>query len=834
MKYQYQKITHHSFTYIVYFILIVALMVSCVIPPLPIQTTTSPTITPTTPPQETLVTFRVIIPQPLSPGDSLYITIMDEVTGLAFNSQNFIMQAEDALHYIAILPFSLSSVIKYRYTRQGAIIVDEHLSDDRPVRYRLYHVEGPGVVQDVVSGWTDTQFTGAKGRISGQITDATNGLPIPNLLITAGGAQALTMSDGSFLLEGLPPGTHNLVIYSLDGAYHIFQQGAIVAADSTTPVSLQLNPAKLVTVIITVQVPEDTPPDAPIRLAGNLYQLGNTFADLSGGVSTIASRMPVLGELPDGRYMITMNLPAGTDVEYKFTLGDGLWGAEHSASGTFRLRQLIVPETNMEIDDIVDTWQTGGIAPILFDVTVPANTPPNETISIQFNPGFGWLEPIPMWRVQNAPVSNVWRYVLTGPFTSLETLQYRYCRQDQCGSADDVRTMGANPTGRTVNTGLLPQTIVDNVDGWAWLSNPNEAANVPDVLIPARAPGFTVGIAFQARYHPSWGSLLPTAISEVRSLGVNSLIFSPTWTFTRNSPPVLEPLASQDMLWPELISSINATRNQGMSVSLFPVPHFPGYVSQWWQTAPRDFPWWVVFFDRYSNFIVHHADIASQFGVGSLIMGGDWIKPALPGGTLYDGTPSNVPQDAETRWRNLIQQVRAHYSGIISWALAYPEGVQNPPPFLDAVDQIYIIWSTPLANQPNTSVTDMQSQAATVLDQEILPIQERFGKPIIVAIAYTSTDGGAVGCIHTSAGGCLVYNLLTRPALDSPEVGLNMQEQTNAYNAVLLALNDRNWISGFVSMGYYPPAVLQDKSISIHGKPASGVVWYWSQKFLGR
>ncbi len=67
----------------------------------------------------------------------------------------------------------------------------------------------------------------------------------------------------------------------------------------------------------------------------------------------------------------------------------------------------------MEIDDIVDTWQTGGIAPILFDVTVPDSTPPNETISVQFNPGFGWLEPIPMWRVQNAPVSNLWRYVLT-------------------------------------------------------------------------------------------------------------------------------------------------------------------------------------------------------------------------------------------------------------------------------------------------------------------------------------------------------------------------------------------------------------------------------------
>ena len=61
-----------------------------------------------------------------------------------------------------------------------------------------------------------------------------------------------------------------------------------------------------------------------------------------------------------------------------------------------------------------------------------------------------------------------------------------------------------------------------------------------------------------------------------------------------------------------------------------------------------------------------------------------------------------------------------------------------------------------------------------------------------------------------------------------------MQEQANAYNAIFAAINANDWISGFVSMGYYPPAILQDKSTSVNGKPASGVIWYWSQKFLGK
>ena len=321
-------------------LLILTLLVGCNLP-------TSNTVTPITPAstkvpeyQQTLVTFDAHLAEPLPAGDSIYLTLLDEVTGLAFNPHKYIMQADDALSYSVTLPFTIGKVIKYRYSREGSITVNEHLYNDRPVRYRLYQVEAPATVQDVISQWTDTAYQGPRGRIMGAAVDASTGEPIPNLLVTAGGEQALTLADGTFLLEGLPPGTHNLVFYALDGSYEIYQQGAVVAADSTTPVSVQLSPARLVAVIFTVKVPADTPPDAPLRLAGNLYQLGNTYADLSGGVSSLASRMPTLGKLADGRYMLTLNLPAGAYIEYKYTLGDGLWSSEVSTSGTIRLRQL--------------------------------------------------------------------------------------------------------------------------------------------------------------------------------------------------------------------------------------------------------------------------------------------------------------------------------------------------------------------------------------------------------------------------------------------------------------------------------------------------------------
>jgi hypothetical protein len=827
--------TKHSllFRFSLVFI-IISLLAGCNLPTYPAQSSTNPQITPISDIQQTMITFRLTISEPIPSGDSIYITLLDEVTGLAFNPHKYILNAEDNLHYSVSLPLYLGKVIKYRYSREGSSIVSEHLYNDRPVRYRLYHVEGPGNVEDVLSCWTDSAYLGPKGRIMGQVLDFSTGKPIPNLLVAAGGEQALTLADGTFLLEGLPVGTHNLVFYSLDGSYDLYQQGAAVAADSTTPVSVQLSPAKLVTVIFTVKVPDDTPTDAPIRLAGNLYQLGNTYADLLGGVSSLASRMPLLGKLSDGRYMVTLSLPAGAYLEYKYTLGDGLWSSEVNAQGTFRLRQLIVPKTNLEENEIVDAWHTSSTSPIRFEVKVPLDTPQGETISIQFDPGFGWLESLPMWPATNTQGESVWRFDLTGPFNDQSSLYYRYCRQEQCGSADDSATMGLDPTGRELNPLLNPGVVRGEVMSWAWLTEQGTEANVSGAQVTPRGEDFIAGIALQADYHPSWEPLLGNAIKDVQSLGVNWLVLSPTWTFTNQTPPILELQPAQDMLWPDLVSAINFSQRAELNTGLFPTAHFPVQVDQWWQTAALDYPWWVSFFERYTNFILHHATVAAKINVSTLILGGEWLSPALPSGLLPDGSPSHVPQDAELRWRDLIAQVREKYNGTIAWALSYPDGVKNPPPFLDAVDQIYLLWSAPLSSQPGASPEELQAQAGASLDQEVLPFQQQLGKPIILAISYPSIDRSATGCITILGGGCLDYSLLSPPNPDIAELTLDLQEQADAYNAVLSAINERSWIAGFVSMGYYPPAILLDKSTSIHGKPASEVVRYWSSQFLVR
>lgn len=776
------------------------------------------------------VTFEVELPEPLGSGESLYLTVLDEVTGLAFNSAGYIMEAVDATHFTVDLPFVLNSVVKYRYTRKNGAMIQEHTTGGRAVRYRLLYVDGPGIIKDKISRWTDTEYRGSTGRISGRIVDSDTGQAIPNILITASGAHTLTASDGSYLLEGLPPGLHNLVAYSLDGTYRPYQQGATVAAGSNTPADLQLKPLPLVNVTFTVEVPSNTPLGVPVRLAGNLFQLGNSFADNTGGVSTIAARMPVLTFDGERSYSIALNLPAGADIRYKYTLGDGLWNAEHTSQGSFKVRHLIVPDEPVEIFDTVETWSDGKTAPITFDITVPPETRKEDYVSIQLKPAFAWTEPIPMWGI---PADNRWVYVLYSPLNTLGSISYRYCRNGQCGSADDMRTAGLNVNGMSVKTSRQSEKIDDTVERWLWLGEAAGPTTVPNVTIQIREPGFTAGIEFQPGYHPSWHSRFPQALLDAKDMNANLLVLSPTWTFTRANPPVLELDTQHDIPWSDLREEILLARGQELDVALFPVPNFPGSSDDWWSSAARDFAWWNAWFDRYRTFLIHHADLAEQADVKLLVIGGSSIAPALPGGTLKIGSPSGVPEDASAGWRSLIAEVREHFSGEIVFALPFSKGFFEPPEFLDAVDQIYILWSGAISDRTGKSAEEMAIEAGKLLDEELLPFVEDTGKPVVLGIGYPSARGAVTGCIAGQPRGCVPFESLSRPNPDLDYVELDLREQADAYSAMLLAVNERDWISGVVSRGYYPPAALQDKSLSVHGKPARDALWYWFTQYLG-
>lgn len=792
------------------------------------QNPNTPTGPTATPPSRAEVTFTVRLPEPLSPNEILAVSVLDEVTGLALNPVDYQMTPADATTYTVLLTIPDQAVIKYRYIRRGASQVTEDTNSDGNIRYRLVYVNGPTQIVDTLNSWVDKPVNTLSGNIFGTVVNSDSGVPIPDIMVTAGGVQTQTDSAGRFQLTGLRGGTHNLVAYALDGGYQTFQQGAAVADNQSTPVDIRMKPAQLVNVIFTVSIPQTTQRNVPLRLAGNLLQLGNTFGDLRGGLSTIADRMPVLTPLPDGRYSVSLFLPAGASIEYKYTLGDGFWNSELTSEGRYLTRQLIVPAQNTTIEDTVQSWQTGPNSPILFEVTVPSDTPLGEIIYIQFNP-YAWTPPIPMWSLGN----NRWAYKLYGPLNIVGSLGYRYCRNAQCDAADDAQTAGESAHGRTVSPSIAAQDIIDTVNQWVWPQTSGSPTLVA-AEIPSRGTGFMAGIEFQSYYEPSMQTFTQSALQNVQAIGSNWVIFTPSWTYGRNNPLIFSEQPGRDAFWLDTVTAVSQARTLNLNVALFPQARFGTNANDFWRTAPRDPAWWGNWFDHYRAFVVHYADLASLSGAQALVIGGDWIVPALPSGKLADGTPSGVPADAEARWKNVIAEARQHFRGQVLFALPYDNSViEAPLNILRDTDAVYLLWFAKLSDQPNPSKADLTAEMGRLLDNNVLPVQTQINKPVIIALSYPSSTHSATGCIPDGSGGCLYWTALNRPNADIGTVNLDLQQQLDIYDAVFNAVNARTWVSGLVSRGYYAPVTLQDKSASIHGKPAADLLWYWFPRLIG-
>lgn len=769
----------------------------------------------------------VEIPANSPANHQIQVEALDEVTGLPFNPQITDLRAVDATHYGAVLRLPVGTVLKYRYIRVDADgrRVAETASDGRALRYRLLYVDGPSEVHDLVARWADTPAEKATGRLQGLAADASSGAGIPNLLIVAGGQQTLSRADGFFQLDGLPAGTHQVTAYSMDGGYQTFKQNALVAAEATTPVALQLQPLRQVQVTFEVTLPGGMLPDLPVRLAGNLSLLGNAFSDLGGGISGLAAAMPLLRHEGDGRYSLTLTLPAGTEILYKYTLGDGYWNAERAADLGFMLRRVVIPNNvrDYRIRDRVLTFQSSSAtAPVWFDVNVQAFTPPGEALAIQFQVSETWLAPVPLWPVSE----DRWAFALFGPALAQETLTYRYCRNSQCGGEVAIATE-RDPALRAapLNSGTAV-VQVDHIREWTNFGRPEFAATVLDNPVVLRPAGFTAGVQFAAGFLPGWGPALPGSLENIQKLKANTVVFTPGW-LARNAPtPLFELRPGTGPDWQSLVNQIEQAEALGLRAGLNPQLDMGTDPATWWAAAPRDAAWWQVWFEQYRAFILHHADLAQTQGAAVLVLGGGAIAPALPGGA------PDQPADTAQRWQRLLDEVRLHYGGTVAFALPFHEEDTPQPDFLKNVDVIFLEWGAALGVWEGATLSEMHSRAVQLLNQHVRPLQESLGRPVVLLAAYPSATGGLTQCVPAGEG-CLALGALAPGQPEHPEAALNLAEQMEVYNALLAALNDSPWLSGFISAGYYPPVALLDKSTSIHGKPAESVLGYWFGRLLG-
>lgn len=777
------------------------------------------------------VVFTVTPPQGTSENAGLQLLVLDDVTGLPYAAQPTPMtRLSDGRWQVRLTP-PVGSLLRYRYTRSSPSASEEFDGLGRPVRLRLLHVTGPTTQDDLIAAWLDAPYLGASGRVVGRVLDSATAMPLPEVLVSASGVTAFTDGEGAFRLDGLIPGLHSLVAMTTDGSYRPLQRQAIIAAESATPAELALSAAPLIDVTFEVSLPEGTPAEAPIRIAGNVTSFGAAFADLPGGVNNRAARMPVLVRVDPTHALLLTQVHAGTDLRYKYTLGDGLWNAERDAHGSFVTRQLIVPETGPILRDSVIAWRSPAYAGLTFQVSVPANTPASDSISIQFSP-FTWFEPLPMWK----DAEGTWTFVLNGPLDFGGPLAYRYCRNLMCGSADDLDTAGPAAPGRSVRPSAEAQTITDSVREWQWL--PPGELPATEVVAPALLPrpGFAVGYQITPMSGASLSTGMPPALAEMSARGANAVVFSPVWTMQVNRPlPILGLDPARSALSSEMLSWSAEAVTRGLQVALQPtlVPAY-GSLAEWWSGAERDGAWWAVWYESYRSFILTQARLAARAGATSLILGGAEILPALPGGQLADGSASGAPADADARWRALIADIRNTFPGRVGFALDLGESLQPAPSFLDAVDEVHIVWHAPLTPGGPANVQSMQATAAGILDRTVLADPAVAAKPVFLHLTYASVGGGAADCPPAADGSCRSAAEFDLGAVVDPDLPVDLTAQAQAVNAMLLEAAGRQAIAGFYAGRTQPFAALLDKSASTYGKPAQDVLTFWYLKLTGR
>ncbi len=762
------------------------------------------------------VTFQVTLPAPLPPGEMLLLSLQDEVTHPALSVSNYPMQAIGAQTYQATLPLTDGSLIAYRYLRgSGAQVFPELNAENAVVQARRLYVNGEMLVKDMVAAWPDVPFQGATGIVQGELRDAQSQQPLADILVSVAGYQVLSDALGRFFLPHVPVGTHNLLLTSLDGVYSPFQQGAVVEQGMVTPVEVSLSRRPLVTVTFVVSVPANTQAGAPLRIAGNLLPFGNLFAEGQGGERLRVARMPQMRPLPDGRYALAIQLPAGAYLQYKYTLGDGFWNAEQDPNQSqFPLRERFIPAEGGTFEDQVLSWQKGNAGPILFEVTVPPNTPLEDTVYIQFNAA-GWSEPLPMWRLNE----RRWIYRLYGPLHLVRQFRYRYCRNAQCGIADEATTNAA--AGHLATVSLAPQDLQDTVQRWRWLSDLQSTVIAREVQ--PHGASFMAGVEFLPQIDPAWLSYTALALRNLQAIQANWVIYTPGWEADA-SQPFLYYRPGRTPLNAEMSALVRQAQAAGLQAAIFPVPRLDRFQHDYWAAAPRTPEWWQAWFESYRRFALHYAEVAQQSAADALILGGEWTAPAISNGVLPDGSPSGAPANADDLWRLLLRDVRARYSGRLLWAMPASPALMSPA-FLDQVDGIYLLVSIPLSEEEAPSKETLSQAAERWMVESLTPFQQQVGKPLILALAYPSVRGAARACLGES-GRCLPWEAFNPPQLH-PAFPIDLSLQADIYEAFLNALNSRAWIGGLVSRGYYPPAILQDPSASIHGKPTSDLLWYW-------
>jgi len=429
------------------------------------------------------ITFRVAVPANTPENDPVFLTIMDITGG---ESERIRMKNLGNGIFETQAEVLDDALVRYTYDRFEYVdvcclaeLTRESLGESFNLQYRLLLTESNiDRVADTIPIWADLREPFTEGEITGTVVDATTGEPVFDADVSISGVHVGTRVDGSFRVPRLPAGEHKVVIHSDTGDFLPVQKIVTLSPGDSASANFEVSSTTLVPVSFDVLLPDSTPDDAWVKIAGNIHALGGRIGHPSRPMTPDNFFIPPLereGNTASAEFM----LPEGAHVEYFYTIGPIGVTQERTTQGRTVYRSFKVAKGSDQRFDKVEFWNNEGWPLVTLSLVPPVNTPDDAKISLNMGPS-SWLE-----RRDDGTYSTV---LGTGPVGT--EMSYRYILGDSFDGLD------ASPEadGEGVRTFTVPEnggTITEVVTRWIGQSDPS-----------ARQEGGSLSVKFRVSVPP--------------------------------------------------------------------------------------------------------------------------------------------------------------------------------------------------------------------------------------------------------------------------------------------------------------------------------------------
>jgi len=332
-------------------------------------------------------------------------------------------------------------------------------------------------------------------------------------------------------------------------------------------------------------------------------------------------------------------------------------------------------------------------------------------------------------------------------------------------------------------------------------------------------PGFQKGVTFGGMlWREDQLGLVDESIQELTKYGVDHIILIPDWfVFPDIHGTEIKPFFKNDGEFPnptnwitptlsdtEVKEIISKAKQNNIKVVLKPHvdPIDFGMIggSSRGSLSPNN---WDIWFESYTDFIIHYANIAEETGVDLLVIGTELDTATMPNNSV-------APRDATDRWREIITKIRQHYSGPLTYSVSIHGDNSGPSniKFWDALDFIGVEPYFGVTEKNNATIQEMKQGFDNNLDEYVKPLYEQYGKPVIL----TETNCYSFNGVNRDPIAAIIQQISTQ-ASSVNDLPLDHQEQADYFEALFQSIESKEWITGIYWWAWYLDSSLESSDV---------------------